>query len=343
MPTLRLMRFLWIPIVATNAYAGCGVLADTTLGGLTASTLSGTYSIRKGILAMAKPDGVTAIAGNVIVGGGADQAILQWDANHQVADTASVTLIGPYPARLRMNGHSETLGPLVLSGDGDLSLGNDSAVVRFASSTTQSWTSGKRFLILDWNGASTGGGAEGLFFGSSATGLTPTQLAQVQFIDPAGFDPGTYSAALLATGEVVPTAGSAFDSWVGTGNGGKGLSGTDAALDADPDHDGIPNGIEFVIGGDPNPAHPGSHNDRLPTATDDGDHFVFTFTRMHEAAYLNPVVEFNTSLSGVWITAADPDNATLAIESGSLSDVVTVSIPKGNRASLFVRLKVSTQ
>ncbi|MCX6876314.1 MAG: Ig-like domain-containing protein [Verrucomicrobia bacterium] len=130
-----------------------------------------------------------------------------------------------------------------------------------------------------------------------------------------------------------------FVTWAGPG--GMGLAGAAAAFDADPDRDGIPNGIEFVLGGDPNPAHPGSDScDLLPTAASDGDHLVFTFTRMHEAAYLDPVVEFSADLLGPWTTAVDPGNATIAVVNGTPADTVTVTIPQGSNTRLFARLKV---
>ena len=130
-----------------------------------------------------------------------------------------------------------------------------------------------------------------------------------------------------------------FVTWAGTG--GMGLTGVAAAFDADPDFDGIPNGIEFVLGGDPNPAHPGSNSSaRLPTAASDGDNLVFTFTRMHEAAYLNPVVEFSADMLDPWTTAVDPGNAAIAVVTGTSADTVTVTIPKGSNTRLFARFKV---
>jgi hypothetical protein len=84
----------------------------------------------------------------------------------------------------------------------------------------------------------------------------------------------------------------------------KGLSGPAAAFDADPDGDGIANGIEFVLGGQPNPALADANSQHLlPTGALDGDHFVFTYRRSHAAAYLGPLVEFASDLSGPWIAA----------------------------------------
>ncbi len=58
--------------------------------------------------------------------------------------------------------------------------------------------------ILNWNGSTNGGGSDQLFFGTNANGLTASQLSQNQFVNPAGFAPGTYPARILATGEIVP-------------------------------------------------------------------------------------------------------------------------------------------
>ena len=132
-----------------------------------------------------------------------------------------------------------------------------------------------------------------------------------------------------------------YVTWAGSGSGNKGLSGAAAAFDADPDLDGIPNGVEYVIGGDPNPAHPGSNSSaRLPTVAASGDNLVFTFTRMNEAAYLNPVVEFSPDLQGPWTTAVDGANAIIAVVNGTPAATVTVTIPKGSHSRLFARLKV---
>ncbi len=334
-----LIALLFQPFAVMTVAAGCGAVADCTLGGMEENVLLGTHTIRKGVLAMAKPDGVTAIAGNIIVGGGANLAVLRWDASHQVADSSSITLIGPQPAHLLVNGHTETLGVLILSGDGEVRLGAGSAVVQFAASSLQTWTAGSRLVIHEWDGLLAGGGNEAVLFGTSTGGLTAGQVTQLGFMDPAGLAPGLYPATILPTGEVVPvSSASAFDLWAF----GKGLTGEAAGFPADPDGDRIPNGVEYALGGEPNPAHPGSNSQALlPTAAVLGNNFVFTFTRMHEAAYLNPVVEFDADLQGEWTTAVDPENAGISITPGTSSDIVTVTLPQGENTGLFVRLKVA--
>jgi len=79
----------------------------------------------------------------------------------------------------------------------------------------------------------------------------------------------------------------------------------------------------------------------LPTAARVGNNLVFTYTRGYEAAYLNPVVEFDADLLGPWTTAVDPGNATIEVTPGSQADTVKVTIPLGTNRQLFVRLKVT--
>jgi len=122
-----------------------------------------------------------------------------------------------------------------------------------------------------------------------------------------------------------------------------GLVGAAAAFDADPDGDGIPNGIEFVLGGQPNPALADANSRHLlPTGALDGTHFVFAYRRSHAAAVLGPVVEFASDLSGLWTAAVDGVNATLAVEPipGAAADLVTVAIPAAGLPRLFARLMV---
>lgn len=131
--------------------------------------------------------------------------------------------------------------------------------------------------------------------------------------------------------------GSGFSDWATA----KGLAGGNAAFDADPDGDGLTNGIEFVLGGEPNPANPGSNSTGLlPTGEIDGSDFVISFTRTNESAYLNPVIEFDTDLQGTWTTAVDPGNATIEVAPGSPSATITVRIPMGSNTSMFGRMKV---
>jgi hypothetical protein len=75
-----------------------------------------------------------------------------------------------------------------------------SATIRMGSSSGQTWTPGALLLITNWNSS------DHVFAGNNASGLTASQLRQVEFVNPGGFTLGTYPAQILSTGEVVPGA-----------------------------------------------------------------------------------------------------------------------------------------
>ena len=115
--------------------------------------------------------------------------------------------------------------------------------------------------------------------------------------------------------------------------------------DADPDADGIDNGIEFVIGGDPSDS-PSTH--LLPTATVDADSMNFVFLRTDAASGYNPYVEYSTSLAaGSWTKALPGEDDIIISEEdnidGNGTARVTVELPKALAApgtKLFARLRV---
>ena len=91
---------------------------------------------------------------------------------------------------------------LTLSGDSRIDMGvSGSSILKFADSHLASWSG--TLSITNWNGSFSGGGADELFFGSSATGLTPGQLSEIVFVSPNGLQ-GDYQAEILATGEIAP-------------------------------------------------------------------------------------------------------------------------------------------
>ncbi len=97
-------------------------------------------------------------------------------------------------------------GTLALTENSTIDLGSDTMhFIRFTTSNAITWTSGKTLLITHWVGNYNGtAGTRGrLYFGTTATGLTAAQLAQINFTDNSG---NTYFATQLSTGEVVPAA-----------------------------------------------------------------------------------------------------------------------------------------
>ncbi|HWD91421.1 MAG TPA: hypothetical protein VG938_03640 [Verrucomicrobiae bacterium] len=79
--------------------------------------------------------------------------------------------------------------------------------LHLAESSGMAWTNGAVLNIQNWSGSLYGGGPQQIIFGSNASALTPQQLSQIQFQNPAGLASGNYSARILATGEIVPDTG----------------------------------------------------------------------------------------------------------------------------------------
>ena len=72
------------------------------------------------------------------------------------------------------------------------------AVVRFANSSAVGWTPGALLVITNWSSS------DHVFAGNDASGLSASQLQQVEFVNPAGFAPSAYPAQILSTSEIVP-------------------------------------------------------------------------------------------------------------------------------------------
>jgi len=82
----------------------------------------------------------------------------------------------------------------------DLNSANSHSL-KFAASNSIAWTSGKVLTINGWQGTAGAAGTKGkIFVGSTISGLTSTQLAEITF---SGFTAG---ATILSTGEIVPVA-----------------------------------------------------------------------------------------------------------------------------------------
>ena len=156
----------------------------------------------------------------------------------------------------------------------------------------------------------------------------------------------TFAEVPLAVSTVV-----SYPSWIAS----KGLSGGNAAGNADPDNDGIQNALEYVLGGEPNPATADSNSNAiLPVSSSTAGNLVFRFKRkdVSESA-VNLTFEWSTDLafttlnslavgtvssaaSGIVVTVVEdtPDAAT---------DDITITVPAamGLGGKLFGRLNAT--
>lgn len=197
---------------------------------------------------------------------------------------------------------------------GNLQLGATSALnlQAIGSGFTES-----EYVIATWTGSLTG------------TFATVTGLPQNYALN---YDETGKRVTLVATGN-------AYSQWATA----QGL--VNASATTDEDADGIANGIEFVIGGDPT----GPDSDSaalLPMASLNGDYLDFTFRRTDASASFNPYVEYGSTLTG-WTSAVNGVNGIIITVDdehfGAGIDRVTVRVPKAlaTNDKLFVRLGVT--
>ncbi len=181
----------------------------------------------------------------------------------------------------------------------------------------------------------------------SAAAITGTVFASVTNV-PSGYTlTYNYNDGVDSNNiALVSGTGSPFTSWATT----NGLTGGDALPTADPDNDGLDNAVEFVIGGQPNPANPNAASNALaPVADASGANLVFSF-RSTDLAQSQPgiaiLAEYGSSLTG-WTTAVHGVNGVTVVTTqdgyGAGVDRVDVTIPKALAAgsTLFARLNVS--
>lgn len=136
----------------------------------------------------------------------------------------------------------------------------------------------------------------------------------------------------------------------------KGLEGESAGFDADPDGDGLANGLEFVLCGEPHPAHPDANSATLlqVAADDDGD-LVFTFQRWKAAVgavqlhfQWSADLDFAAMEADIPVLAGDSitDGIKVDVTAGSPdaeTDVVRITVPADRAVDgrLFGRLNAT--
>lgn len=161
-----------------------------TLQGSTALTGVGTFT-KGGDGTVVLEQQLGAVSINVQAG------TLLLDSANRISDTVNMTLSG---GTFATGGFNETLGALTLTANSSIDLGGGSSTLTFGDSLN--WTTGTTLTIKNWNGIyeEPGGGTDQLYIGSIST----SELEQIFFLNPAGFDPGLYPALVLDSGEIVP-------------------------------------------------------------------------------------------------------------------------------------------
>ncbi len=341
-----------LDVTSTNAGTGLTFGANNiTLNTNRSITISSTTIIDTGAFTGSRIDGAVAINGQLIKRGAGDLTLSAANTGSSAVLVNAGTLLVNGSMTTSANAVTVSAGA-TLGGSGTINrpviiTGTIAPGAGIGTLTTGATTIDSTYACEVSGSTSDQIAATDLTFGASSV---------LAVTDSSGVFPriiATYSGTLTGTFSTVSAgfvvdystphqiilkpAGTAFSNWADS----KGLAGLNAAFNVDPDGDGIANGMEFVLGGEPNPANPGSNSTSLlPNCSLVGNNLVFTYHRADAAAGYPVTVEFTNNPSTPWTTAVDPANSTITAQDGSPLDTITVAIPKGAATKLFARLKV---
>jgi fibronectin-binding autotransporter adhesin len=309
-----------------------------TVGGSAVSTIStsGTNS-QIGL----QSAGTTFDVADAVSGGGSDLNVTGVLANWSNATTNAGSLIKTGPGTMTLSGNNTytgattvNAGTLVITGStqatsainfGGGVLGLDIASPVTAANATVDFT-GQSVLVTGTPTLA----SYTLFTAGSITGTRPTLAAPA----PSGYELDVVGNELRL---VQIGGGSAYEIWAAVNAPGSGPN-------EDFDLDGVPNAIEFVLGGGKDTNDLG----KLPSAATDGTNMTFAFVR--DRGSVDPSVSVAIEVGtdpGTWphVFPVGADTATshpdvTVTDNLDGTDTITLTIPKAPDTRKFARLKV---
>ena len=215
----------------------------------------------------------------------------------------------------------------LLAVDGDITISGANVV--FTEIGFGIVPSGTVLTILDYSAGNLIGTFAGLAEG--ATVSVGSNTFTLSYVD---------SSQVTLTSTTVATP---YQTWA-SANGLDGSPGKDPAFEADPDGDGVSNGLEFMLGGDPLASDGGS---LITSVGDENDGITLMFTRNEASLDLDLFVQYDDALDGGWTDVpVEPFGGTydngvvVTVDDSGSPDAVTVQIPASNAVAgkLFARL-----
>jgi autotransporter-associated beta strand protein len=275
------------------------------------------------------------------------------------ANAATVTNTAATPSVLTIEGASDhSFAGTINNGTGGISLvkkGVSTFTLPGAHTYTGDTTVEAGTLTLG-NSFLANGSAVRIVTGATLN-LTHTQADTIDklFIDGVQQAAGTYdgdnTTFITGTGSLVVTSGPSgdpFATWAAAA-GLDGTPGKEAGFNDDPDGDGIANGLEWILGGNPLDGRSGS---LVTTSATAGGGLTLAFTRNEDSVGIADLaVEYSATLAAPWASAAlgaassgpDANGVTVTIDTAPTPDAVIVTIPASNAPAgkLFGRLKAT--
>ena len=188
--------------------------------------------------------------------------------------------------------------------------------------------------------------------GVGVVNVLNTEVVQSLDIDSVAQPTGTYGATgsgathiddtHFSGSGIVFVTGPAYASWIA----GFGLAPGDQDPGDDPDMDGVTNGLEWVLGGNPATVMDAA---KLPAVSTPGGNLVFTFERDQDSKVpgTSVAIEAGTTLAA-WLTVYTVGNTTGTSSAGVTvtdnldgSDTVTLTVTRAPDALKFARLRVT--
>jgi hypothetical protein len=183
-------------LTSSNLFINDGGTILQSGGVLTVSNVLGVLGFRQpGFIIWSRYTfiGGTITASNINVG--ADW-IIGDSLTNRISNPGTITL----SHFLQISNAVELLGRFILASNSIIDLAGSASRLSFANSSGETWAGNATLMVSNWNGNLSGGGAEQLKFGTNQSGLTVSQLNQIQFV----VGTNLFSAKILNTGEVVP-------------------------------------------------------------------------------------------------------------------------------------------